>query len=83
MTREELREHPEYEKCMRKIKGYRPGFRFVMDWTKIPRPKANALRVVLQDAMEAGYLTVERDMWTWDCEPSETEYRRTEKEVAA
>lgn len=56
MTREELRAHPEYAKCMEKIKGYRPGFRFTMNYQQMPRAKANAMAIILRDAVKAGYL---------------------------
>lgn len=56
MTTTELRAHPEYKVCMDKIKAYRPGFEFTMDWTQIPRAKANGLKLILKDACDLGYL---------------------------
>lgn len=56
MTKAELRAHPEYTFCMDRIKGYRPGFRFTMRYAYIPEAKANALKVVCNDAIDAGYL---------------------------
>lgn len=56
MTISELRAHPEYTRCMNKIKNYRPGFQFTMNFSTIPTTKANALRIVLRDAKFAGYL---------------------------
>lgn len=80
MTKEELRAHPEYFKCMEKIRGYRPGFRFRMNWTEIPTAKANALKIVLEDATKAGYIESISLIFNWDSDLAETIYKRTDKE---
>lgn len=56
MTISELREHPEYAKCFKKIRSYPKGFDFLIKWKDIPRAKANALRIVMDDAIEQGLL---------------------------
>lgn len=56
MTREELRAHPEYAVCMEKIRGYKPGFVFTLNWNQIPFAKANALKEICADAIREGYL---------------------------
>ena len=56
MTVSELRKHKEYELCFEKIKSYPKGFTFTLEWTKIPRPQANALKIVMQDAADQGLL---------------------------
>lgn len=56
MTISELREHPEYALCFEKIRSYPKGFEFVLKWEDIPKAKANALRVVMDDAIEQGLL---------------------------
>ena len=56
MTITELRNHPEYTICMDKIKSYRKGFEFTMNWERIPRAKANGLKVIMRDAVEQGLL---------------------------
>lgn len=76
MTREELRLHPEYAAAMAKIKGYRHGFTFRMDYTEIPVAKGNALKIILRDAVKAGYLesvSMELDL---DCNCTAETYRR-------
>ena len=79
MTRAELRAHPEYTAAIEKIKAYRPGFRFHMDWTQIPAAKANALKIILNDAIDSGYLeSVALDYDLCMTNTGET-FRRTEK----
>ena len=58
MTAQELRNHPEYKVCMDKIKAYRKGFEFTLEWSQIPRAKANALKIVMQDAYEQGLVDI-------------------------
>ena len=52
----EFRAHPEYKKCMDKIISYRKGFVFTVDYTQMSTAKANALKIVMADAVKAGYL---------------------------
>lgn len=56
MTVTELRNHKEYALCMTKIKKYPTGFEFTLRWTQIPRAQANALKIVIRDAIEQGLL---------------------------
>jgi len=39
---------------MNKIRGYRKGFEFTVNYAAIPRPQANALKIVMADAIEMG-----------------------------
>ena len=56
MTAQELRNHPEYALCFKKIKAYPKGFEFTLNYSQIPKAKANALKVIMADAVEQGYL---------------------------
>lgn len=56
MTREELRNTKDYKEAMAKIEAYHKGFRFTIDYTQIPRAKANGLRFILRDACKSGLL---------------------------
>lgn len=56
MTIQEVRNHEEYAICFRKIKSYRKGFEFTLDYNRIPTPQANALKIVMRDAIEQGLL---------------------------
>ena len=56
MTKEELRNHEEYRLCMNKIKAYKPGFEFTINFSSIPKAKANALKIILKDAIDVGLL---------------------------
>ncbi len=78
MTTKELRAHPEYKVCMDKIIGYHPGFKFAMNYTTIPTAKANALQVVLRDAVEAGYLESVSMGYDLGMNLTDETFRRTE-----
>lgn len=56
MTTTELRAHPEYKTCMEKIKNYKPGFTFTLNYNQIPYAKTNALKQICADAIREGYL---------------------------
>ncbi len=56
MTIAELRNDKEYELCMNKIKAYKKGFEFTLNYSQIPTAKANALKIIMQDAIEQGLL---------------------------
>lgn len=56
MTVNELRNHKEYKICMDKIKSYKKGFEFTLNYSQIPTAKANALKIIMQDAIEQGLL---------------------------
>ena len=58
MTIQEVRNHKEYARCFEKIKSYPKGFTFTLEWQKIPKPQANALKIVMQDAYEQGLLDI-------------------------
>lgn len=56
MTVQELRNHEEYALCFKKIKAYRKGFEFTLNYSAIPIPQGNALKIVMRDAIEQGYI---------------------------
>lgn len=56
MTVQELRNHKEYEICFEKIRSYPKGFTFTLNYSQIPRAKANALKIVMSDAVKQGLL---------------------------
>lgn len=56
MTTQELRNHPEYATAMNKIRSYRKGFEFTLNYSAIPTPQANALKVIMADAIEMGLI---------------------------
>ena len=56
MTIQELRNHEEYTLCFNKIRAYPKGFEFTLNYAQIPRAKANALKIVMKDAIEQGLL---------------------------
>ena len=76
MTVQELRNHEEYAICMRKIKGYKKGFEFTIKYSQIPTGKANALKIVLHDAVDQGLLENIADGWSLDGHIVEETYRR-------
>ena len=85
MTHEEVRNHPGYIEAMEKIKGYRPGFRFTINFSRIPTAKANGLRIVLRDACKLGILESVSIGLGWDDKgdfgPLDETYRRTEAQA--
>ena len=76
MTIQEFREHPEYALCMRKITGYKTGFKFTLNWSEIPRAKANALKIVIRDAMEQGLIENVADGWSLEGQLVSETFRR-------
>ncbi len=56
MTIQELRNHEEYTICFNKIKSYPTGFEFTLNYAQIPKAKANALKIIMGDAIEQGLL---------------------------
>lgn len=58
MTVAQVREHSEYKVCMDKIKSYPTDFEFTLNWQRIPKPQANALRIVMEDACKEGLLDI-------------------------
>ena len=81
MTKEQLRKHPEYTKCMEKIKGYWPGFEFTIHYGEILVAKCNALKIVLRDAMEKGLLESRSSLLNLHGETTAETFRRTEVQV--
>lgn len=85
MTHEELRTQPGYIEAMEKIKRYRPGFRFTINFSRIPTAKANGLRYVLQDACKLGLIKSVSIGLGWDdlgnFGPLDETYQRTEVQV--
>lgn len=62
---------------MEKIRKYRPGFILRMDFTQIPVAKANALKVILRDAVAMGYLESVSMEINLDMEATAETYKRT------
>lgn len=56
MTREEFRKSKVYFEMIEKVKGYSKGFTFTIHYADIPKPKANALEIVLKDCIKMGVL---------------------------
>lgn len=56
MTVAEVRNHEEYAQAMEKIKRYPSGFEFTLNYARIPTPQANALKIVMKDAIQNGLL---------------------------
>lgn len=56
MTKAELRKTKEYADAMEKIKNYRKGFTFTLNYAEIPRPQGNALKIITQDCIDNGIL---------------------------
>lgn len=76
MTIQELREHPEYALCFEKIKRYRKGFEFTINYARIPTPQANALKIVMRDAVVQGYVESIAIGLALDGTPVDETYRR-------
>lgn len=56
MTVDEFRKDKEYANCLEKIKSYPKGFEFTLTWETIPKAKANALKILMQDCIKMGLL---------------------------
>ena len=56
MTKEELRKRSGYIEAVEKIRNYSKGFTFTLDFSRIPKAKANALRIVLKDCENMGLI---------------------------
>lgn len=76
MTVQELRNHEEYAICMRKIKAYKKGFEFTINYAQIPTGKANALKIVLHDAVDQGLLENIADGWSLDGKIEDETFRK-------
>lgn len=51
-----LREDPGYIQAYSKIKSYRKGFEFRIQYENIPQAKATALQIVLRDCVQQGLI---------------------------
>jgi hypothetical protein len=56
MTKQELRETKDYVDAVEKIKSYRKGFEFTLNYANIPKAKGNALRIITKDCIDAGII---------------------------
>lgn len=56
MTKQELRETKDYKEAVEKIKGYKKGFEFTLNYGSIPKAKGNALKIITKDCIDAGIL---------------------------
>lgn len=54
MTIQEFRQSKDYAEAMNKIKNYSKGFIFTLNYAEIPKEKANALRIIMQDCIKDG-----------------------------
>ena len=52
MTVQEFRKTDDYKEALNKIKGYSKGFEFTLDYSKIPKKKGNALKIIMRDCIE-------------------------------
>lgn len=52
MTITELRTAPGYIEAYNKIKNYSHGFRFTVEYWRMPKAKANAMKILLADAIK-------------------------------
>lgn len=76
MTVQELRNGKEYAICFEKIRSYRKGFEFTLKYSQIPTPKANALKIVMQDAKDQGLLESIATGWTLEGKLVEETFRK-------
>ena len=56
MTIQELRASNDYKQSVEKIKNYKKGYTFTIYYSCIPRAKANALEIILNDCCTAGLI---------------------------
>lgn len=54
MTVQELRKTKDYAEAINKVKKYPKGFTFNLNYSEIPKGKANALRILMQDCINDG-----------------------------
>ncbi len=54
MTKQEMRKTKNYEDAVNKIKGYSKGFEFTLNYSEIPKPQGNALKVIMDDCIRGG-----------------------------
>ena len=56
MTKQELRKTKDYKEAVEKIKTYRKGFEFTLNYASIPKAKGNALKIITKDCIDAGII---------------------------
>lgn len=56
MTIPELRETKDYEQAMKKVQDYPQGFKFTLRYSEIPKGKANALKIIMEDCIKQNLL---------------------------
>lgn len=56
MTIQELQQTKDYAEAMSKIKKYPKNFTFTLNYSVIPKGKANALRIIMQDCIDGGII---------------------------
>ena len=56
MTKQEMRKTKDYEDAVNKIRGYSKGFEFTLNYSEIPKPQGNALKVITWDCIKAGII---------------------------
>jgi len=54
MTIQEFRQSKDYVEAINKIKSYSKNFTFKLNYSQIPKEKANALRIMMQDCIDNG-----------------------------
>lgn len=56
MTVQELRKSEGYAEAVKKIKGYQKGSTFTVEYNRLPKTNANALKEVLNDCCKEGII---------------------------
>lgn len=52
MTREQLRKTTDYAEAMDKVRKYSKDFQFTLYYSEIPKAKANALKILMNDCIK-------------------------------
>lgn len=79
MTIAEFRKSKDYADMIAKIKGYRSGFQFTLDFVNIPKAKARALEVVTEDCKKMGILESVSFGLNLNGDVTEETFKRTNK----
>lgn len=56
MTKEEFRNHKEYETAVNKIKNYSQGFKVSIPYRDMTKAQQNAMDIVIKDCEDAGLI---------------------------
>lgn len=56
MTREQLRKTTDYAEAMDKVRKYSKDFQFTLYYSEIPKAKANALKILMNDCIKCGLI---------------------------